>query len=69
MNKDLLKDVLAGKKQLLKKAEIRTIQVPHYDELSVKSIWPQFKKYETMASYFPDKFPMGKGPPRDYFFN
>ena len=61
--------MLAGKKQLLKKAEIRTIQVPHYDELSVKAIWPQFKKDEAMAKYFPDKFPIGKGPPREYFFN
>ena len=22
-----------------------------------------------MMSYFPDKYPKGKGPPRDYFFN
>ena len=69
INKDFLKDVLIGKKQLLKKAEVAAIQVPHYDELSVKALYPQFKKDPDMMVFFPDKYPAGKGPPRDYFFN
>ena len=40
VNKDFLKDVLAGKKMLLKKAEVEQIKVPCYDELSVKALWP-----------------------------
>ena len=36
VNKDFLKDVLAGKKELLKKDKVAFIQVPHYDELSVR---------------------------------
>ena len=40
MNKDFLKDVLAGRKQLLKKAEVQPIKVPSYDELSGKALWP-----------------------------
>ena len=44
MNKDFLRDVLSGKKHLFKKSEIATIQVPHYDELSVKALYPQFVK-------------------------
>ena len=61
--------MLAGKKDLLKKSEVRHVEVTRYDELSVKALWPQFKKDEAMAKYFPDKFPIGKGPPREYFFN
>ena len=44
MNKDFLKEVLAGKKQLMKKAEVKYVTVPHYDELSVKAIYPMFTK-------------------------
>ena len=69
MNKDFLKDVLAGKKQLLKKAQVQHVEVTRYDELSVKQLWPQFKKDAEMAQFFPDKYSMGKGPPREYFFN
>ena len=42
INKDFLKEVLAGQKQLLRKAEVRQIAVPHYDELSVKTFLPKF---------------------------
>jgi len=43
--------------------------VPHYDELAVKNIWPQFANDDQMKKYFPDVFPEGKGPPREYFYN
>ena len=69
ITKDFLKDVLAGKKDLLKKSEVITVEVTHYDELSVKALWPEFKKDAAMNCYFPDKYPVGKGPPREYFFN
>ena len=69
INKDWLKDVLAGRKQLLKKSEVQPIKVPFYDELSVKALWPQFKKDAEFLQYFPDKYPQDRGPPRDYFFN
>ena len=67
--KDFLKAVLAGEKQLLKKDEVQHIHVKHYDELAVKHLYPQFKKDADMMCYFPDKYPLGKGPPREYFFN
>ena len=69
VNKDFLKDVLSGKKQLMKKADVQRIAVPHYDELSVKNLWPQFSKDKEFTQYFPDKYPVGKGPPRQYFFD
>ena len=69
MNKDFLKEVLAGKKQLMKKAEVKYVTVPHYDELSVKGLYPMFTKDAEMMAYFPSKYPKGKQAPRDYFFN
>ena len=44
------------------------MQVPHYDELSVRNIYPMFKKDPEFAKYFPDAYNQGKGPSRDYFF-
>ena len=43
--------------------------VPHYDELSVKALWPHVKKDADFTKYFPDTYPAGKGPPRQYFFD
>ena len=42
MTKDFLKDILKGKKQLLKKSEYNEVTVPYYDELSVKAMFPMF---------------------------
>ena len=66
--KDFLKEVLSGKKKLLKMLDVRFINVPSYDEISVKAMYPMFKKDAEMMQYFPDKYSAGKGPPRDYFF-
>jgi hypothetical protein len=54
---------------LMKKQDIQRVTVPHYDELSVKSLWPHFKKDAEFTKYFPDTYPAGKGPPRQYFFD
>ena len=69
VNKDFLKEVLAGKKQLLKKADVNSIEVPQYDELSDHRLWPELKKDAEFCSYFPATYPVGKGPPRKYFFD
>ena len=69
INKDFLKQVLADEKALIKKSDISYIEVPHYEELSVKALWPQFAEDDLMVRYFPDEYPQGKGPPREYFFN
>ena len=53
----------------MKKGQVQYIQVPHYDELSVLNIRPEFKKDMTFASFFPSKWAKDKGPPRQYFFN
>ena len=69
VNKDFLKQVFSGQKHLLKKSQVQEIRVPKYEELSVKALYPQFAKDAAMMQYFPDEYPEGKGPPRDYFFN
>ena len=61
--------MLAGRKALLKKADVRRVQVPQYDELSVRNIYPMFKTDPELQQYLPDKYPAGKGPPRQYFFD
>ena len=69
INKDFLKQVLADQKQLIKKQDVSYIEVPHYEELAVKNLYPQFAGDDLFTRYFPDEYPVGKGPPREYFFN
>ena len=69
VNKDFLKDVFVGKKQLLMKQQVSYIAVPHYDEISVKALWPDVKKDGEFMQYFPSEYPKGRGPPREYFYN
>ena len=67
--KDVLKDIFAGKKELLKLRDVKFISVPKYDELSVKALYPKLVRLEGMAKYFPDKYPKGRQCDRDYLFN
>ena len=53
----------------MKKTDVQKIAVPHYDELSVKALWPDVKKDAEFTKYFPDTYPPGRGPPRQYFFD
>ena len=41
MNKDFLKQVFADDKKLLHISQVKFINVPHYDELSIKKFWPK----------------------------
>ena len=49
--------------------QVKFINVPLYDELSVKSLWPQMKTDEEFMQFFPNKLPKGRLPDRPYFFN
>ena len=40
VNKDFLKLVLTEEKALLQLDQVKYVNVPHYDELSVKKFWP-----------------------------
>ena len=69
MNKDFLRAVLADKKKLLKLSEVKMINVPKYEELSVKKLFPYLKDDPIFMMYLPDYFPKGHTPDREYFFN
>lgn len=43
--------------------------MPDYDELSVKTLWPEVKTEPDLAIYFPDDKEGKRLPSREYFFN
>ena len=69
LNKDFLKEILAGEKALLRLNQVRRISVPMYDELAVIKLWPMMRSDEKLMQYFPKKLAKGRVPDRDYFFN
>ena len=54
-----MKEVLSGTKELMPLNEVRRVNMPPYDELSVKALWPDMKNHEEFMKYFPSKFPLG----------
>ena len=68
INKDFLKEVFAEEKELLELKEVKWINVPLFDELSVVNIWPMTKEDKQIKKYFPTKLPKGRVPDREYFF-
>ncbi len=69
INKDFLKQVLTEEKELLLIKDVRFINVPMYDELEVKRLYPEMQNSSDFTKFFPDKMPKGRLPDRDYFFN
>ena len=69
MNKDFLRQVFADEKKLIKKKAVDPVHMLAYDELSVRTLWPAFRKDKTFMLYFPDNFADQKGPSRKYFFD
>ena len=68
VNRDFVRAVLQGEKKLLKNSEKRSVNVPKYDELSVKNIFPKFKRDPKVMQYLQDEYPANRYPDRDYFF-
>ena len=69
LTKDFLKEVLTEEKCLLKLDQVKRVNVPFYDELSVVNLWPMMQSDETFMRYFPSKMAKGRVPDREYFFN
>ena len=67
--KDFIRDVFTGKKKLKKIGEVKFIQVPRYDELSVRKLYAKLMGLEGMADYFPSTYPKGRVCDREYLFN
>ena len=69
INKDFLKDVLAGRKRLLPLSDVKWIAVPRYDELNVLDMQARFKDDVELQKLMPSKLPKGRMYDREYFFN
>ena len=69
VNKDYLRQILSEEKVMLPLTEVKFVNVPMYDELSVKNLWPSCKGNAQLMKYFPDKLPKGRLPDRKYFFD
>ena len=69
VNRDFLKAVLSNKKKLMPLLEVKFVQVPKFDELSVVNLQDMLKEDDDFMMYFPDKLPKGRNPGREYFFN
>lgn len=67
--KDVLKDIFAGNKGLMRLKDVNFISVPKYDELSVKNLYGNLLQLPEMTQFFPDKYPKGRLCEREYLFN
>ena len=69
LNRDFIKQLLTEEKKLLELREVRHVQVPRYDELSVKKFWPLMHPDAAFMRYMPDPTKDGRLPEREYFWN
>ena len=69
VNKDFLRQVFVEEKKLLPLSDVKWIQMPRYDELSVVNLYPKFKADAEIMAYLPDRLPKGRLPDREYLFN
>ena len=69
MTKDFVRQILAEEKDLIKMAGLRQINIPKFDELSVKNISPRYMEDVEVMRFLPSHLPKGKYPDREYYFN
>ena len=69
LNKDFLKEIFVEEKFLLELNDVKRINVPLYDELSVVTLWPMMKEDKQFMQFFPSKMAKGRVPDREYFMN
>ena len=69
INKDFIKQVLRDEKKLLDINKVKYVNVPYYDELSVKNFWPRVQEDTEFMKYMPDPTPDGRIPDRKFFWN
>jgi hypothetical protein len=69
VNKDFLKQVLCNQKELLALKDVKQINPPKYDEISVCNLYLRYCEDPKFMAYMPDHLPKGKLPDRRYFFN
>ena len=60
VTKDYMKSILAGRKHLLGKQEIKHVRLRKYDEVSVKAMYDKMLQHDELKPYFPDTYPKGR---------
>ena len=69
MTTSFAKDILSGKKKLLKLSEVLWVNdVPRYREICSKAIWNEVKTDDNLTVYMPD-FPKSRLPQKAYLLN
>ena len=61
--------ILSGEKKLLLKADVKWVDVGHYPEISVKSLYAEFAEREEVKPYLPPKINKGRQCDKQYFWN
>jgi hypothetical protein len=56
---------LTDEKKLLKMSALRSINMPKFDELSVKRVYPLIQRDQELMMYFPDRYPKGRTADRE----
>ena len=69
INKDHLKSVLSEKKKFLEMSEVRFVNPPAYDEISVTRIYDKALELPGMKDYFPSSYSKGSCCNKIYFYN
>ena len=66
---DFLRDIFKEEKWHLKQKDVVHLEVPHYGELSVKSLYEDAMKDSTLKMYLPSKQQLSnKLPEREFIF-
>ena len=64
-----MRDILSEAKSHLRQNEVNHMEVPHYQEISVKNLYEDAMKDEVLAKYLPTKEQLsGRLPERGFFF-
>ena len=69
ITKDHLKDVLAGKKKLLKIKDVNFCNPPAFDEIGVKNLFEKVMRMPEVKIFFPEIWPKGRQCDKSYFYN
>ena len=60
--------ILCGQKRLLRRVEIKPVDVEHYPEISVKGLYSEFADRADVAFYMPPKINKGRQCDKEYFW-
>ena len=69
VNKDFIRELLTEQKKLMPLKQIKQVNAPNYDEISVSNLWPKWQQDAAFMVYFPSSLPKNRLPERQYFFD